>query len=120
LTEAKKRGAQTILLTCNPQRERFPGCDLEIDLPTGPELLTGSTRLKAGTATKVALNIISTGAMIALGKVRGNLMIDLTVSNEKLRDRAVRVVAELAKCDQAQAAERLEAHGWNVRAALGE
>jgi N-acetylmuramic acid 6-phosphate etherase len=120
LAEAKKRGAQTILLTCNPERDRLPGCDLEIDLATGPELLTGSTRLKAGTATKIALNIISTGAMIVLGKVRGNLMIDLTVSNAKLRDRAVRLVAELAKCDQAQAAERLEAHGWNVRAALGE
>src|SRR5256714_11136958 len=119
LEEAKKRGAQAILLTCNPARERVPGCDLEIDLATGPELLTGSTRLKAGTATKIALNIISTGAMIALGKVRGNLMIDLTVSNAKLRDRAVRLVAELAKCDQAQASERLEAHGWNVRAALG-
>ena len=120
LTEAKRRGAQTILLTCNPARERVPGCDLEIDLATGPELLTGSTRLKAGTATKVALNNISTGAMIALGKVRGNLMIDVNASNAKLRDRAVRLVAELAKCDPAQAAERLAAHGWNVRAALGE
>ncbi|HEX8899338.1 MAG TPA: N-acetylmuramic acid 6-phosphate etherase [Chthoniobacterales bacterium] len=120
LTEAKKRGAQTILLTCNPARDRVQGCDLEIDLATGPELLTGSTRLKAGTATKVALNVISTGAMIALGKVRGNLMIDLNVSNAKLRDRAIRLVAELAKCDRAQAAERLEAHGWSVRAALGE
>jgi N-acetylmuramic acid 6-phosphate etherase len=120
LAEAKKRGAQTILLTCNPERDRLPGCDLEIVLATGSELLTGSTRLKAGTATKIALNIISTGAMIALGKVRGNLMIDLTVSNAKLRDRAVRLVAELAKCDQGQAAERLEAHGWNVRATLGE
>ena len=121
LVEAKKRGAQTILLTCNPARDRSAGCcDLEIDLPTGPELLTGSTRLKAGTATKIALNIISTGAMIALGKVRGNLMIDVNASNKKLRDRAVRLVAELAKCDPAQAAERLEAHGWNVRAALGE
>jgi N-acetylmuramic acid 6-phosphate etherase len=120
LVEAKKRGAQTILLTCNPARDRSAGgCDLEIDLPTGPELLTGSTRLKAGTATKIALNIISTGAMIALGKVRGNLMIDVNASNRKLRDRAVRLVAELAKCDPAQATERLEAHGWNVRAALG-
>jgi N-acetylmuramic acid 6-phosphate etherase len=120
LAEAKKRGAQTILLTCNPERDRLPGCDLEIDLATGPELLTGSTRLKAGTATKIALNILSTGAMIALGKVRGNLMIDLSVSNAKLRDRAARLVAELAKCDRTQATERLEAHGWNVRAALGE
>ena len=120
LAEAKRRGAQTILLTCNPQRDRAGDCDLEIDLETGPELLTGSTRLKAGTATKVALNLISTGAMIALGKVHGNLMVDLTTSNAKLRDRAVRLVTELAKCDQVQAFERLETHGWNVRAALGE
>jgi N-acetylmuramic acid 6-phosphate etherase len=119
LAEAKKRGAQTILLSCNPAPPRSLACDLEIDLATGPELLTGSTRLKAGTATKIALNIISTGAMIGLGKVRGNLMIDVHVSNAKLRDRAIRLVAELAKCDEAQAAERLEAHGWNVRAALG-
>jgi N-acetylmuramic acid 6-phosphate etherase len=120
LAEAKKRGAQTILLTCNPERPRNPDCDLEIDLATGPELLTGSTRLKAGTATKIALNIISTGAMIALGKVRGNLMIDVNASNTKLRDRAVRLVAELAKCDQAGALERLELHHWSVRAALEE
>jgi N-acetylmuramic acid 6-phosphate etherase len=120
LVEAKKRGAQTIFLTCNPERSRIEGCDLEIDLATGPELLTGSTRLKAGTATKIALNIISTGAMIALGKVRGNLMIDLTISNSKLRDRAIRLVAALAQCDEKEAAERLELHGWNVRAALQE
>jgi N-acetylmuramic acid 6-phosphate etherase len=120
LSEAKRRGAQTILLTCNPEREPAKDCDLEVDLATGPELLTGSTRLKAGTATKIALNIISTGAMIALGKVRGNLMIDVTASNAKLRDRAVRLVSVLAKCDQPQALERLELHHWNVRAALEE
>jgi N-acetylmuramic acid 6-phosphate etherase len=120
LAEAKKRGARTILLTCNPERDRLEGCDLEIDLPTGPELLTGSTRLKAGTATKIALNIISTGAMVALGKVRGNLMIDLTISNTKLRDRAIRLVAEVANCEPSEAAQRLELHGWNVRAALEE
>ena len=120
LAEAKKRGASTILLTCNPERDRLAGCDLEIDLPTGPELLTGSTRLKAGTATKIALNMISTGAMIGLGKVRGNLMIDLTISNTKLRDRAIRLVSELAKCDASEATERLETHHWNVRAALEE
>ncbi|HEY2140200.1 MAG TPA: N-acetylmuramic acid 6-phosphate etherase, partial [Chthoniobacterales bacterium] len=120
LAQAKKLGAQTILLTCNAERDRVGDCDLEIDLPTGPELLTGSTRLKAGTATKIALNIISTGAMVALGKVRGNLMIDLTISNTKLRDRAVRLVAELAKCDANEAAQRLELHSWNVRAALAD
>jgi N-acetylmuramic acid 6-phosphate etherase len=120
LTEAKKRGAQTILLTCNPEHARLEGCDLEIDLATGPELLSGSTRLKAGTATKVALNIISTGAMVSLGKVRGNLMIDLTISNTKLRDRAIRLVAEIVKCDSSEAAQRLELHHWNIRAALEE
>lgn len=119
LAAAKKRGAQTILLTCNPARIRTEDFDLEINLATGPEILSGSTRLKAGTATKIALNILSTGAMVALGKVRGNLMIDLAITNVKLRDRAVRLVAELGKCDYAEAAERLEKNGWNLRATLG-
>jgi N-acetylmuramic acid 6-phosphate etherase len=119
LAAAKERGAKTILLACNPARKRTGAFDLEIDLATGPEILTGSTRLKAGTATKVALNILSTGAMVALGKVRGNLMTDLTITNEKLRDRAARLVAELGKCDYAEACERLQKSGWNLRAALG-
>lgn len=119
LVEAKTRGAQTIFLTCNPARSRAETFDLEIDLETGPEIVTGSTRLKAGTATKIALNIFSTGAMVALGKVRGNLMVDLAVSNDKLRDRAARLVAKLAKCDYAEAVERLRACNWNLRATLG-
>jgi N-acetylmuramic acid 6-phosphate etherase len=119
LAAAQKCGAQTILLTCNPARKGTEAFDLEIDFATGPEILTGSTRLKAGTATKIALNILSTGAMVALGKVRGNLMIDLSITNEKLRDRAVRLVAELRKCDYAEACERLQKNGWNLRAALG-
>jgi N-acetylmuramic acid 6-phosphate etherase len=119
LVEAKTRGAQTIFLTCNPARSRVEAFDLEIGLATGPEILTGSTRLKAGTATKIALNIFSTGAMVALGKVRGNLMVDLAISNDKLRDRAVRLVAKLAKCDYAEAVERLRACNWNLRATLG-
>jgi N-acetylmuramic acid 6-phosphate etherase len=118
LAAAKHRGAQTILLTCNPARTGTDAFDLEIDLATGPELLTGSTRLKAGTATKIALNILSTGAMVALGKVRGNRMIDLTITNDKLRDRAARLVAELGKCDYAEACERLQKNGWNLRATL--
>src|SRR6059058_3204274 len=109
LARAKQVGARTMLLTCNPAVAGVadagaPGSsipattahvDLVITLAVGPEILTGSTRLKAGTATKVALNIISTGAMVVLGKVRGNLMIDLHTTSTKLRDRAVRVVAEL-------------------------
>jgi len=120
LARAKSRNAKTILLTCNPERSVKVDVDLAIHLAVGPEILTGSTRLKAGTATKVALNIISTGAMVALGNVRGNLMIDLHASNTKLRDRAVRVVAELANCDYKSAREQLEANGWNLRAVVGK
>jgi N-acetylmuramic acid 6-phosphate etherase len=128
LARAKSLGAKTILLTCNPAVTGVddPGkprstpaatadTDLVIALQVGPELLTGSTRLKAGTATKIALNIISTGAMIRLGKVRGNLMIDLHTSSTKLRDRAVRVVAELARRDYESARNLLEANDWNLR-----
>ncbi len=118
LARARSLGAKTILLTCNPERPASVDVDLAIDLAVGPEILTGSTRLKAGTATKVALNIISTGAMVALGNVRGNLMIDLHASSTKLRDRAVRVVAELANCDYQSARERLEVSGWNLRAVV--
>jgi N-acetylmuramic acid 6-phosphate etherase len=120
LARAKSRNAKTILLTCNPERSVKVDVDLAIHLAVGPEILTGSTRSKAGTATKVALNIISTGAMVALGNVRGNLMIDLHASNTKLRDRAVRVVAELANCDYKSAREQLEANGWNLRAVVGK
>ena len=132
LGRAKSLGAKTILLTCNPAvaavADRGPASttpatvivDLAIHLAVGPEILTGSTRLKAGTATKVALNIISTGVMVALGKVRGNLMIDLHTSSTKLRDRAVRLVADLANCDYNSARERLEAGGWNLRAVVNQ
>lgn len=116
LARSKSLGATTILLTCNPSGSQKVIVDLAINLAVGPEVLTGSTRLKAGTATKVALNIVSTGAMVALGKVRGNLMIDLHASSAKLRDRAVRVIAELANCDYDSARQQLEANDWNLRA----
>jgi N-acetylmuramic acid 6-phosphate etherase len=130
LARAKSLGAKTILLTCNPAVAGIvdgsrPGSTtpatefgLLITLPVGPEILAGSTRLKAGTATKVALNIISTGAMIGLGKVRGNLMIDLHTTSTKLRDRAVRIVAEVIQRDYESARGLLEANDWNLRAAL--
>jgi len=89
-------------------------------LATGPEIIAGSTRLKAGTATKIALNIISTGAMVRLGRVQGNLMIDLQPMNRKLRDRALRLVAQLTGCDRETARSLLERADWNVRLALGE
>jgi N-acetylmuramic acid 6-phosphate etherase len=136
LARAKSLGAKTILLTCNPHMSTVAAgvspaageiaagaaastdVDLLIALPVGPEILAGSTRLKAGTATKVALNIISTGAMIGLGKVRGNLMIDLHTTSTKLRDRAVRIVAEVTQRDYESARGLLEAKDWNLRAAL--
>jgi N-acetylmuramic acid 6-phosphate etherase len=118
LARAKSLRARTILLTCNPARSQNIHADLAIDLATGPEILTGSTRLKAGTATKVALNIISTGAMVALGKVRGNSMIDLQIMSTKLRDRAVRLVSEITGSDYATAQKKLEANNWNLRAAV--
>src|SRR5438034_2019126 len=130
VARAKSLGAKTILLTCNPVVavvvHRDPASatpatvdvDLAINLAVGPEILTGSTRLKAGTATKAALNIISTGAMVALGKVRGNLMIDLHTNSAKLRDRAVRVVVDLAQCDYDAARRQLEAADWNLRAVV--
>jgi N-acetylmuramic acid 6-phosphate etherase len=118
LARAKSLGAKTVLLSCNPARDQRVDVDLAIELAVGPEILTGSTRLKAGTATKIALNIISTGAMVALGKVRGNLMIDLHTTSTKLRDRAVRVVADLAQCDYESARNLLEANDWNLRAAM--
>jgi N-acetylmuramic acid 6-phosphate etherase len=119
LKRAKALGAQTILLSCNPSAQRADlKVDLRIDLPTGPELLTGSTRLKAGTATKIALNILSTGAMVRLGRVQGNLMIDLNASNAKLHDRAARLLAQLASCDYEAAMRQLREADWNLRAAL--
>jgi N-acetylmuramic acid 6-phosphate etherase len=132
LGRAKLLGAKTILLTCNPgcsqrpvagssegpQDRGYSEFDLVIALAVGPELLAGSTRLKAGTATKVALNIISTGAMVSLGKVRGNLMIDLHTTSAKLRDRAVRVVADLTQSDYDSARNLLEANDWNLRGVL--
>jgi N-acetylmuramic acid 6-phosphate etherase len=118
LERAKSLGAKAILLSCNPARDQKVDADLAIDLAVGPEILTGSTRLKAGTATKIALNIISTGAMVALGKVRGNLMIDLNTSSTKLRDRATRMVAEITQCDYNSARAQLEGSGWDLRAVL--
>ena len=119
LRRARDCGANTLLLTCNSALDSSPNeFNLRIVLPTGPELLTGSTRLKAGTATKVALNILSTGAMVQLGRVRGNLMVGLTATNQKLRDRAARLLMQIAGCDYETARLRLARHGWDVRTAL--
>ena len=120
LGEAKKRGATTVLLCFNPflriPAEQRP--TLVIAPNVGPEVLTGSTRLKAGTATKLVLNSLTTLAMVRLGKVDGNLMVDLNPSNTKLRDRAVRIVRALTGVDEACARIALADTGWVVKAAL--
>ena len=120
LARAKSIDAKTVLLTCNPANLQAGIADLLINLAVGPEIVTGSTRLKAGTATKIALNIISTGAMVGLGKVHGNLMIDLHASNSKLRDRATRLVAQLSESDYDSARQQLEANDWNLRTVVAK
>lgn len=115
LVAARKRGTATILLTCNPLRAPVKGIDVAIDLPTGPEIVTGSTRLKAGTATKLVLNMLSTIAMVRLGRVHDNLMIDVRASNSKLRRRAVGLVQTLTGCAAPRAAQLLQKQNWNVR-----
>lgn len=119
LEEATSLGAGTLLLTCNPHRQKGAiTATVEIDLPTGPELITGSTRLKAGTATKVALNILSSCTMIRLGRVDGNFMSCLQPTNDKLRDRAARFVATTMQISEAEARQRLEWAKWNIRDVL--
>lgn len=119
LAFGKKTGARTVLVCFNPslkiEAKQKPGLVIAPNL--GPEILTGSTRLKSGTATKLILNTISTLAMVKLGKVVGNLMIDLNPSNVKLRDRAVRIVRELTGADAAQAKAALEKSQWVVKEA---
>lgn len=116
---ARRKGAGTILLTCNPKRSIRVPVDVEIDLPTGPEIVTGSTRLKAGTATKLVLNMLSTIAMVRLGRVRDNLMVNVQATNDKLRARAVRLVQSLTGSNAANAQIALESHGWRVTSAVG-
>jgi len=115
---ARQRGAMTGLLTCaNIKRPR--SCDHLIMLRTGPELLTGSTRLKAGSATKLALNIITTTAFTKLGKVYSNLMVDLRATNQKLRDRALRILVELCpELSRAKAAALLTRAKGDLKAAI--
>jgi len=119
LREAGQRGAKTVLLCFNPRVEipRWHRPDVIIAPNVGPEILTGSTRLKAGTATKLILNMFTTLAMVQNGKVISNLMVDLNPSNVKLRGRAVRIVRELLGADEAIAKAALNEAGWVVKEA---
>lgn len=115
---ARRIGAFTIGLACNPESELGGRVDLAITVPVGPEVLSGSTRLKAGTATKLVLNMLTTGAMIRLGKAYGNLMVDLRATNEKLRARTNRIVRHLTGLSVAEADGVLERCGGELKTAL--
>lgn len=119
LTRAKQRGAKTGFLLCTPPQEwMLDVYDVVIAVLVGPEVVTGSTRMKAGTATKLVLNTITTGAMIRLGKVYGNLMVDLRATNQKLQDRSERILMETLDLDRASAAELLRDGGGSVKTAM--
>jgi N-acetylmuramic acid 6-phosphate etherase len=119
IQEARGRGALTIGLSNNPGTPMLKAAEFPILLDTGSEVLAGSTRMKAGTAQKTALNLISTALMIRLGRVYKGQMVDMQLSNAKLRKRAERMVAGLAGCGEAEAAAALEASGGRIkRAAL--
>ena len=115
---ARSRGATTIFVSCVPATQASANVDIDIRLLVGPEILAGSTRLKAGTVTKMALNILSTGVMVKLGKVYGNRMIDVAVTNSKLRDRAQRILAALTDLDRYDCDALLERSGLSVKLAL--
>lgn len=118
LAHAQQLGALAIALACVPAEQAPMPCDIDIRLITGPELLTGSTRLKAGTATKMALNILSTGVMVRLGKVHGNRMVDVAVTNAKLEDRALRILHDLADVPRERGLDLLAQASGSVKLAL--
>jgi N-acetylmuramic acid 6-phosphate etherase len=119
LQHARSKGARTALVACSPPpAETLTVVDILIQPITGPEVVTGSTRMKAGTATKLVLNTITTGAMIRMGKTFGNLMVDLRATNEKLRDRSERIVMEVCDVDRAAARAVLDRAGGVVKTAI--
>ncbi|MDO5327178.1 MAG: N-acetylmuramic acid 6-phosphate etherase [Clostridia bacterium] len=119
LDYARELGALTIALSCNRDAIQSRHAEIAIEMPTGPEILSGSTRLRAGTATKMALNMLTTLTMVQLGKVYGNLMVDMRPTNQKLQDRAVRIVQKaLNIADKAEADALLESAGRDVKTAI--
>jgi N-acetylmuramic acid 6-phosphate etherase len=119
LTRAQSRGARTALVSCSePPRELAGTCDVCITVLVGPEIVTGSTRMKAGTATKLVLNTLTTGAMIRLGKIYGNLMVDLRAWNDKLIDRSQRIVMETTGLDRGAARRVIDAAEGSVKTAI--
>ena len=115
---ARSLGAFTVGLSSNPESELASQADVAISPLVGPEVITGSTRMKAGTAQKLAVNMISTAVMVRMGYVLGNLMVNVQLNSEKLRDRGRRIVAEVAECTRERAAEALADSDDNVRTAI--
>jgi N-acetylmuramic acid 6-phosphate etherase len=118
LTRARRAGSKIIFVTCDPNNELQTFVDLTIAPAVGPEVIAGSTRLKAGTATKLVLNMLTTAAMIRIGKTYGNLMVDVQMGSEKLRDRARRIIVIVTGLDYDEADKLLPRAHWNVKAAI--
>ena len=118
LTRARKAGSTIMFVTCDPKTELQTFVDLTIAPAVGPEVITGSTRLKAGTATKMVLNMLTTVAMVRIGKTYGNLMVDVRTGSEKLRDRARRMVNIITGLEYDEADKLLRTARWNVKAAV--
>jgi len=118
LNRARQIGAGTVFVTCAPEAVKHIPAEIIINPVVGPEVITGSTRMKAGTATKLVLNTLTTAAMIKLGKVYGNLMVDLRATNEKLRDRSLRIVTEMTGLSRARAKNLLARADGKVKAAI--
>ncbi len=115
LKQAKQKNCKTIALTCNKNAKMSKYADVVICIETGREAITGSTRMKAGTSQKMVLNMLSTGAMVKIGKVYKNFMIDVRPTNIKLKDRAVRIVANIANVEYNKALEYLENNGYKIK-----
>ncbi len=118
LSQAEKAGCKTIAITCNHKAAILEEVGLGICVEVGPEVIAGSSRMKAGTASKMVLNMLTTGAMIKIGKTYENFMIDLMPTNEKLKDRAIRIVSELAKVNSSTALKTLLECKWSVKVAI--
>ncbi len=118
LTRARRAGSKIIFITCDPRTELQTFVDLTIAPAVGPEVIAGSTRLKAGTATKLVLNMLTTASMVRIGKTYGNLMVDVQVGSEMRRDRARRIIATVTGLDPDEADKLLRRARWNVKAAI--
>lgn len=118
LKYARQAGARTVSVSCNKNALMSQYADAPIEVDAGPEVLTGSSRLKSGTCQKMILNMLSTCSMVRTGKVYENLMVDMTPSNVKLKDRALRIIAQAAGCDREQAQAAYAASGENMKTAI--